>query len=66
LYHYTIARLFGTVVVRIMKTGEDVAARTRLRRKLNEERGEEVALVLLIKVPEVEVKVHYQGRPGLA
>jgi hypothetical protein len=44
-----------------MKTGEDVATRTRLRRKLNEKRGEEVAPVLLIKVPEVEVKVRYQG-----
>ncbi len=30
-----------------------------LPRKLDEERGEEVATMLLIKVPEVEIKVRH-------
>jgi len=30
-------------------------------RKLDEERGEEVATVLFIKVPEIKIKVHHQG-----
>jgi len=42
-----------------IKTGEDVAIRTGLSRKLDEERGEEVATMLFIKVPEVEIKVRH-------
>ena len=45
---------------------EDVATRTGLRRKLDEEGGKEVATVLFIKVPEVEIKVSHQGRLRLA
>jgi len=48
-YHYTLARLLCTIVVCRIKAGEDVATRTRLSRKLDEERGEEVATVLRIK-----------------
>jgi len=60
-YHYAITRLLFTIVVCRIKAGEDVATRRRLNRKLEEERGEEVATVLLILVPEVEIKVHHQG-----
>jgi hypothetical protein len=50
-----------TIVVHSIKAEEDVAARTGLSRKLDEERGKEVATVLFIKVPEVKVKVHHHG-----
>ena len=61
LYHYTIAGLLCTIVVCRIKTGEDVVTRTRLRRKLDEERREEVAAVLFIKAPKVEIEVRHQG-----
>ena len=61
LYHYTIAGLFRTVAVCRIKAGEDVVARARLRRKLNEEGGEEVAAVLFIKAPKVKIEVRHQG-----
>ena len=35
-----------------IKTREDIAIRTRLRRKLDDERREEVVLVLFIEVPK--------------
>jgi hypothetical protein len=44
-----------------VKAVKDVTARTRLRRKLDEKRWEEVSTILLIEVPEVEVKV--RNRP---
>jgi hypothetical protein len=44
-----------------IQAGEDVATRTGLRRKLDEEGGEEVATVLLIEVPEIKIKVGHQG-----
>jgi hypothetical protein len=59
--HYTIAGLLFTIVVHRIKAGEDVATRTGLSRKLDEERGKEVATVLFIKVPEVEIKVRHHG-----
>jgi hypothetical protein len=40
-----------------IKTVEDVTTRARLRGKLDEKRWEEVSTILLIKVPEVEIKV---------
>jgi len=58
-YHYTIVRLLCTIVVCRIKVGDDVATRTGLTRKLDEEGGEEVATMLLIKVPEVEIKVRH-------
>ena len=61
LYHYTIAGLCCTIVVCRIKAGEDVATRRGLRRKLDEEGGKEIATILLIKVPEVEIKVRHQG-----
>jgi len=60
-YHYTIAGLLRTIVVCRIKAGEDVATRMGLSRKLDEERGEEVATVLFVKVPEVEIEVRHQG-----
>jgi len=44
-----------------IKRGKDVATRTRLRRKLDEERWEEIAAVLFIDVPKIEIKVCHQG-----
>jgi hypothetical protein len=61
LYHFTIAGLCCTIVMCRIKAREDVATRRRLRRKLNEEGREEVATMLLVKVPEVEIKVRHQG-----
>ena len=58
--HYPITRFFFTIVVHSIKPEEDVAARTGLSRKLDEEGGKEVATMLFIKVPEVEVKVRRQ------
>jgi len=46
--------------VQRIKPEEDVAARTGLSRKLDEEGRKEVATMLFIKVPEVEVKVRRQ------
>ena len=43
-----------------IKAGEDVATRTGLSGKLDEKRGEEVATMLLIEVPEVEIKVGHR------
>ena len=40
-----------------VKAVEDVTARTGLRGKLDEKRWEEVSTILLIEVPEVEIKV---------
>ena len=57
LNHHPITGFFFTVVVGRIKAGEDFAARTGLGRKLHEEGGKEVATVLFLKVPEVEVKV---------
>ena len=36
---------------------KDTTTRTRLGRKLDEKRWEEVSTILLIEVPEVEIKV---------
>ena len=58
-HHLTIAGILYTIVVRRMKVGEDVATRTGLSRKLDEERGEEVASVLFTKVPEIEIEVSH-------
>jgi len=44
-----------------VKGRKDVATRTRLRRKLDEERWEEIAAVLFIDVPKIEIKVRHQG-----
>ena len=63
LYHNTIAGLLCTILVSGIKVGEDIATRARLCRELNEEGRKEVATVLFLKVPEVEIKVHYQSRP---
>ena len=49
------------MVVCNIKVGEDVATRTRLRRKLDEERGKQVTAALFIKVLEVEIKIRQQG-----
>ena len=59
--HFNITWLLCTIVVRRIEAGEDVATGTRLSRKLDEERGEEVATMLFIKVPEIEIKVGHQG-----
>jgi len=40
-----------------IKAVEDVATRTGLGGKLEEERWEKVSTILLIEVPEVEIKV---------
>ena len=40
-----------------IKLAKDVATRTRLSGKLNEKRWEEVSTILLLGVPEVEIKV---------
>ena len=40
-----------------IKTVEDVTTKTGLRGKLDEKRWKEVSTILLIKVPEVEIKV---------
>ena len=40
-----------------VKAVKDVTTRTRLRGKLDKKRREEVSTILLIEVPEVEVKV---------
>ena len=40
-----------------IKAVKDVTTRTRLRGKLDEERREEVSTILLLEVPEVEIKV---------
>jgi hypothetical protein len=40
-----------------IKAVKDVTANTRLGCKLDEKRWEEVSAILLIEVPEVEVKV---------
>ena len=40
-----------------VKAVEDVTARTGLGGKLDEKRWEEVSTILLIEVPEVEIKV---------
>ena len=40
-----------------VKAVKDVTARTRLRRKLDKKRWEEVPTILLIEVPEVEIEV---------
>jgi hypothetical protein len=40
-----------------IKAVKDVTARPRLRGKLNEKRREEVSTILLLEIPEVEVKV---------
>ena len=59
-----IAGLFCTVVMCRVKAGDDVVTGMRLGGK-RDERGQEVAAVLLIKIPQVEIKIHHQGRPGL-
>src|SRR6266404_220436 len=61
LYHCTIAGLLCTIFMNRIKRGKDVATRTRLRRKLDEERWEEIAAVLFIDVPKIEIKVRHQG-----
>ena len=43
-----------------------MTARTRLRRKLDEEGGKEVATVLFIEVPEIEIEISHQCRLCLA
>jgi hypothetical protein len=40
-----------------IKAVKDVTARTGLRGKLDKKRWEEVSTILLIEVPEVEIKV---------
>ena len=40
-----------------IKVVKDVATKTRLSRKLDKERREEVSTILLLEVPEVEIKV---------
>jgi hypothetical protein len=47
--------------MREIKAGEDVATGRGLSRELDEERGEEVATVLFIKVPEIKIKVRHEG-----
>ena len=59
LYHCNIAGLLCAIIVRRIETGEDIATRTRLRRKLDEEGGKEVTTVLIIEVPEVEIEVSH-------
>jgi hypothetical protein len=56
-YQCTMARLLCTIVVFSIKAGEDIATRTGPSINLHEERGEEVATMLLVKVPEVKIKV---------
>jgi hypothetical protein len=45
------------VVMLYVEAVKDVTTRTGLRGKLNKKRREEVSKILLIEVPEVEVKV---------
>ena len=40
-----------------VKPVKDVTTRTRLRSKLDEERRKEVSIILLLGVPEIEIKV---------
>ena len=40
-----------------IKAVKDVATRTRLNGKLDEKRWEEVSTILLVEVPEVEIKI---------
>ena len=40
-----------------VKAVKDIATSTRLCRKLDEKRWEEVSTILLVEVPEVEIKV---------
>ena len=40
-----------------IKAVKDVATRTRLSGKLDEKRWEEVSTILLLEVPEIEIKV---------
>ena len=61
LYHDTIAGLLCTILVCRIKAGEDIATRLRLCRELDEKGRKEVATVLFLKVPEVEIKVRHQG-----
>ena len=61
LYHYTVAGLLCTIFVCRIKPGEDIATRVRLCRELDEKGRQKVSAVLLIKVPEVEIKVRHQG-----
>ena len=49
--------LFSTVVMLQVKAVKDIATSTRLCRKLDEKRWEEVSTILLVEVPEVEIKV---------
>ena len=40
-----------------IKAVKDFATRTRLSGKLDEKRWEEVSAILLVEIPEVEIKV---------
>jgi hypothetical protein len=42
-----------------IESGEYVATGIRTSRKLDEERGKQVAKVLFINVPEVEIKISH-------
>ena len=57
MHQCNFGRLLGTVVMLQAKAVEDVTARTGLRGKLDKKRWEEVSTILLIEVPEVEIKV---------
>src|SRR6266404_4143461 len=61
LYHCLIAGLLCAIFMSSVKGGKDFATRTRLRRKLDEERWEEIAAVLFIDVPKIEIKERHQG-----
>jgi hypothetical protein len=63
LYHFAIAGLLCTIAVLRIEAEEDVATGTILRRKLDEKGWEEVATVLFIEVPEVEIEIDHHCRP---
>jgi hypothetical protein len=64
-YHIVITWFpYPTTVFRI-ELGEYVTTAVGLNRKLYEERWKQVAKVLFIGVPEVEIKIGHQGRSSI-
>jgi hypothetical protein len=64
--HGAITRLLNTTVVCSIKAGEYVATKLRPSRKLEEERRQQVAALLLIAVSKVEIKIGHGGFSRLA
>ena len=45
---------------------ENVAARTRVSRKLKYKRAQQVVTALLVEIPEIKVEVGHDGQPSFA